>query len=149
MISQSIRRSLPFLRPAIRRNGPNCIFKYSTQIDTEDQEYNIDVHNISNRWAKMPTDDQQDITNYLEVKQGFGWKHLSRDEKKAIYYIGYGKWGARDRANMTVPEMVFKSLTVLMLFGVAGFAVVNYKKDKRWIDDVEEKEVGDAKSRST
>lgn len=91
----------------------------------------------------MPTDDQQDVVNYLDVKQKFAWPHLTEDERKAAYYISYGKWGPRNRPLMTVPEMIFKGMTSLLLFAVVGFAFVNYKKDQKKIAEMEKKEPSD------
>ncbi|VEU22918.1 DEKNAAC104207 [Brettanomyces naardenensis] len=79
----------------------------------------------------MPTDDQQDLINYLEVKQRFAWPHLTRDEKRATYYISYGSWGPRNDRRLSSGEVLFKSLTTLFLFGVVAFAVINYKKDEK------------------
>lgn len=119
--------------------------KLSPEIQGSDTDYKVDVKDLSNRWDKMTPDDKQDILNYLDVKQSFAWSHLSEDEKKAIYYISFGKWGPRNHPPMTVPEMVFKALTSLFLFTAFGFAMINYRKDKKKVEELEgeSKKVGE------
>lgn len=113
------------------------IKKLSPEIQSSDTDYKVDVEDLSNRWEKMTPDDKQDILNYLDVKQSFAWSHLSEDEKKAIYYISFGKWGPRNHPPMTVPEMVFKALVSLFLFTAFGFAMINYRKDKKKVKELE------------
>lgn len=110
-----------------------------------DDEYYIDVSNIEARWVSMNFEGQQDIISYLNVKQEFGWEYLSKDEKRAIYYIAYGNWGPRDAKIMSTAEFVFKLMTNMLLFSVLGFSLMNYAIDQEKIATLEqEKEAHDA-----
>lgn len=104
-----------------------------TVSDDHEEEYYVDVSNIESRWAGLGFDAQQDIISYLNVKQEFGWEYLSKDEKRAIYYIAYGKWGPRDPAVMSSAEFVFKLMTNMLLFSVLGFSLLNYAIDQEKI----------------
>ncbi|KAG7886236.1 hypothetical protein KL936_004914 [Ogataea polymorpha] len=95
-----------------------------------EEEYMMDVSNLPARWNNLPGDTQQDIINYLRVKQEFGWTYLTPDEKRAIYYISYGEWGPRDAKSMGVPDLVFKIMSSSILFGVVGFTLINYARDQ-------------------
>ncbi|KAG7692068.1 hypothetical protein KL930_001570 [Ogataea haglerorum] len=95
-----------------------------------EEEYTMDVSNLPARWNNLPGDAQQDIINYLKVKQEFGWTYLTRDEKQAIYYISYGEWGPRDAKSMGIPDLVFKIMSSSILFGVVGFTLINYARDQ-------------------
>ncbi|TID13607.1 hypothetical protein CANINC_004869 [Pichia inconspicua] len=110
------------------------------QIEVEeesDSEYYVDVSNIEKRWKLLDFDTQQDIISYLKVKQEFGWEYLTKDEKRAIYYIAYGKWGPRDPAVMSNAEFVFKLMTNMLLFSVLGFSLMNYAIDQEKIAELE------------
>ncbi|GME71229.1 unnamed protein product [Ambrosiozyma monospora] len=111
--------------------------KNEPEKEQEDTEYTIDVSNLSNRWVNLPSDAQQDIISYLNVKQQFGWNYLTPDEKKALYYISYGNWGARDGQAMNLPEMIFKIMSSSILFGVVGFSLINYAIDKEKVSELE------------
>lgn len=100
-----------------------------SDLEAED-EYYIDCSDIENKWPILPYESQQDMISYLNVKQEFGWMYLTHDEKRAIYYISYGKWGARDPATMNMAESVFKLMTSGLLFAAVGFTLINYAKDK-------------------
>lgn len=99
----------------------------------DDDEYFIDVSNIEKRWLSLSFETQQDIISYLNVKQEFDWTYLTNDEKKAIHYIAYGKWGPRDESVMTSAEFVFKLMTNMLLFTVLGFSIMNYYVDQEKI----------------
>lgn len=103
----------------------------------DDSEYYVDVSNIEKRWKSLNFDTQQDIISYLNVKQEFGWEYLTKDEKRAIYYIAYGTWGPRDPAVMSTAEFVFKLMTNMLLFSVLGFSLMNYAIDKEKIAEME------------
>ncbi|KAH3671525.1 hypothetical protein OGAPHI_000228 [Ogataea philodendri] len=95
----------------------------------------MDVSNLPARWNKLAGDAQQDIINYLKVKQEFAWTYLTQDEKKAIYYISYGEWGPRDEKSMGIPDLVFKIMSSSILLGVAGFTLLTYARDQSKHDE--------------
>ncbi|KAG7838748.1 hypothetical protein KL919_001300 [Ogataea angusta] len=112
---------------------PGITYKVSQrrfQSHNVEEEYTMDVANLPARWINLPGDAQQDIINYLKVKQEFGWTYLTRDEKQAIYYISYGEWGPRDAKSMGIPDLVFKIMSSSILFGVVGFTLINYARDQ-------------------
>lgn len=121
------------------KNTP-VLRKYSVQKleDSEgaDDEYYVDVSNLDNRWQSLNFEAQQDIISYLNVKQEFGWEYLTKDEKKAIYYIAYGNWGPRDQKIMSTAEFVFKLMTNMLLFSVLGFSMMNYAIDQEKIAEM-------------
>lgn len=104
--------------------------------DADEDEYYVDVSNLDKRWTSLAFEAQQDIISYLNVKQEFDWKYLSPDEKRAIYYIAYGKWGARDSTVMNASEFVFKLMTNMLLFSVLGFSMLNYAIDQEKIAEL-------------
>lgn len=110
---------------------------YEKALEDEEEQYPVDVKNIEKRWVKMDPSDQEDVINYLQVKEGFAWPHLTLDDKRAIYYIAYGSWGPRDQDEMTGPEMAFRGLSVGILFACAAFGVLNYQKDQAQVQELE------------
>lgn len=111
--------------------------------EPEGEEYYIDCTEIDQRWGNLPYEAQQDMISYLNVKQEFGWMYLSHDEKRAIYYIAYGKWGPRDQATMNMAESVFKLMTSGLLFAAIGFTLINYAKDKEVVEMLDKEEALD------
>jgi len=140
---ESLREKKPKVRNAYGAAEQNKkvrisnVKEISPNSNPTNNDYRVDVKDLSNRWERMTLDDKQDILNYLDVKQSFAWPHLSKDEKKAIYYISFGKWGPRNHPPMTVPEMIFRGLTSIFLFGAFGFAMVNYRNDRKMIQELE------------
>lgn len=106
------------------------------EVENEEDEYYVDVSDLENRWRSLNFESQQDIISYLNVKQEFDWNYLSQEEKKAIYYIAYGKWGARDEQIMNTSEFVFKLMTSMLLFSVLGFSIMNYAIDQEKIAEL-------------
>ncbi|KAG0681210.1 hypothetical protein C6P40_003234 [Pichia californica] len=106
------------------------------EVENEEDEYYVDVTDIDSRWNTLKFESQQDIISYLNVKQEFDWNYLSLNEKKAIYYIAYGKWGARDTKVMNTSEFIFKLMTSMLLFSVLGFTFVNYSIDQQKIKEL-------------
>lgn len=124
----------PFSSSRVARNG-------NTSEDGDDSSsYYVDVSNLAARWPTLSFEGQQDVISYLRVKQEFGWEYLSKDEKRAIYYIAYGGWGPRDRATMTGAEFAFRALTTALLFGVLGVTAVNYRVDTQRVAELEKEE---------
>ncbi|ODV83693.1 hypothetical protein CANARDRAFT_29688 [[Candida] arabinofermentans NRRL YB-2248] len=109
----------------------------SEEFEVEDEEYTMDVTNLPSRWLRLSGEDQLDIINYLNVKQQFGWNFLTPDEKKAIYYISYGDWGPRNQQSLNLPEMIFRIMSISILFGVVGFSLINYATDKGKVNELE------------
>lgn len=108
----------------------------------EDDEYYVDVSDLDKRWPSLAFEAQQDIISYLNVKQEFDWRYLSPAEKRAIHYIAYGPWGARDTKVMSGAEFVFKLMTNMLLFSVLGFSMLNYAIDQEKIAELEQAEQG-------
>lgn len=108
-------------------------FENGKEVENEEEEYYIDVSNLDKRWISLNFESQQNIISYLNVKQEFDWNYLTIDEKRAIYYIAYGKWGARDEKIMNASEFVFKLMTSMLLFSVLGFSMLNYAIDQEKI----------------
>lgn len=106
------------------------------EVENEEDEYYVDVSNLENRWRSLNFESQQDIISYLNVKQEFDWNYLTQEEKKAIYYIAYGKWGARDEQIMNTSEFVFKLMTSMLLFSVLGFSIMNYAIDQEKVAEL-------------
>lgn len=123
-------------------------FENGKEIENEEEEYYIDVSNLEKRWVSLNFEAQQNIISYLNVKQEFDWNYLTIDEKRAIYYIAYGKWGARDEKIMNTSEFVFKLMTSMLLFSVLGFSLMNYAIDQEKISELnkedEEKKAAEA-----
>lgn len=123
-------------------------FENGKEVENEEEEYYIDVSNLEKRWVSLNFEAQQNIISYLNVKQEFDWNYLTIDEKRAIYYIAYGKWGARDEKIMNTSEFVFKLMTSMLLFSVLGFSLMNYAIDQEKISELnkedEEKKAAEA-----
>lgn len=162
---KSLARALGVHGSVVRRNGARHVqlrntaaaarLFYSTDAKTEskhkpaadaadaaaeDDEYYVDVSDLDKRWPSLAFEAQQDIISYLNVKQEFDWRYLSPPEKRAIHYIAYGPWGARDTKVMTGAEFVFKLMTNMLLFSVLGFSMLNYAVDQEKIADLEHSE---------
>ncbi len=56
---------------------------------------NPTIAGLSQRWEKLPKEEQADIVDLLSERQKVSWKELSLNEKKAAWYISYGAWGPR------------------------------------------------------
>lgn len=110
------------------------------EADEDGDEYYIDCTDIEKKWSTLSYESQQDMISYLNVKQEFGWMYLTHDEKRAIYYIAYGKWGPRDTSIMNMAESVFKLMTSGLLFAAFGFTLINYFKDKNEVARLEQME---------
>lgn len=110
--------------------------------EEEEDEYYVDVSDLEKRWPSLTFEAQQDIISYLNVKQEFDWRYLSPAEKRAIHYIAYGPWGARDTKVMSGAEFVFKLMTNMLLFSVLGFSMLNYAIDQEKIAELEQAEQG-------
>ena len=106
--------------------------------EEEEDEYYVDVSDLDKRWPSLTFEAQQDIISYLNVKQEFDWRYLSPAEKRAIHYIAYGPWGARDTKVMSGAEFVFKLMTNMLLFSVLGFSMLNYAIDQEKIAELEQ-----------
>lgn len=89
-----------------------------------------DVTELPRRWNTMDAGKQDDIIAYLEDKMRGDWKEISLPEKRAIWYIYYGPWGARGSEN-TDPGSIYGTFAgfvgVLLagVFGVQAFRQLN------------------------
>ncbi|ODQ80820.1 hypothetical protein BABINDRAFT_17462, partial [Babjeviella inositovora NRRL Y-12698] len=48
------------------------------------------------RWPNMPSAERDDIIAYLNDRQLYDWRYLTKEDRQAIYYVCYGPWGPRD-----------------------------------------------------
>lgn len=112
--------------------------EHEQEPEQEQEEYYIDTSDITNKWQTLSLESQEDMINYLNVKQEFGWNYLTLDEKRAIWYIAYGNWGPRDPKPLNFPEFIFKIMSSAILFTVVGFSLINYSIDKEKIAELEE-----------
>ncbi|GME73789.1 unnamed protein product [[Candida] boidinii] len=113
-------------------------------LEDEEDEYVVDYSQLEKRWLKMKPEDQLMLIDDINTLQTFSWKFLTKDQKKAIYYISYGQWGPRTQENLNIPELIFKIFSSSILFGVVGFAIVNYAIDKEKVQEIEETEAKQA-----
>ncbi|GMM42364.1 hypothetical protein FOG51_01952 [Hanseniaspora uvarum] len=76
------------------------------------------IKDISTRWERMPTAEQNLITSKLKARQTQPWKELSVLEQQAAYYVSYGAWGPR-KPEFAEGDIGKVTLGVLGVFGLA------------------------------
>lgn len=88
-------------------------------------------------WCKMNKDLREEIIEYLDWKMEGNWNQMGKDELRAAYIIGFGKWGPRatkgskeDQQDMSTPEIIVRGIFSSILFTALGICVLNYQKDK-------------------
>ncbi|KAJ3128275.1 Cytochrome c oxidase subunit 5A [Nowakowskiella sp. JEL0407] len=53
------------------------------------------IQGIESRWTKLPEAEQGAIADYLAEAEKGDWKNMTLEQKRAAYFIAYGKYGAR------------------------------------------------------
>lgn len=104
--------------------------------------------NIPQRWRSLPQPLQREIQEYLDWQMTGDWNRMSREEMQSAYYVSYGSWGPRARykgpigrgaettgsnQQINIPYLVIRALFNLALFSAVGVAMVNVKRDKKYM----------------
>lgn len=84
---------------------------------------------------------QEEIKEYLDWKMMGPWQEMTKDEMTSAYYIAYGAWGPRAKAEkgktaqstqqVNVSYFIFRVLFNVTLLGALGVAYINWKHDKK------------------
>ncbi|PVZ96880.1 hypothetical protein BB558_005625 [Smittium angustum] len=54
------------------------------------------VSQIETKWTTLPETEKQDVISKLDAVMKNDWTAVSKDDKRAIYYINYGSYGFRE-----------------------------------------------------
>lgn len=100
--------------------------------------YNL--RNIQNTWDKLKPEEKEQVIDYITGSQEEDWKKLSKDEKKASYFVSFGKWGPRageehlkkQKADASRLWKVFLGSVILISFGLLSY---NYSIDEEKMND--------------
>lgn len=89
-----------------------------------------DVSELPKRWNKLDALKQDDIIAYLEDRMRGDWKELTQPERKAIWYVYYGPWGARGKEQADPGSIYgsFAGFVGVMLLGVVGYQALRKKE---------------------
>lgn len=114
----------PFLRLPIRRLNTSAL------------------KDIEKTWPHLTEAEQDQITDHLFFKQEELWKNLTPEEKRACYYISYGKWGPRGpEGAQTVSNKVISAMTGSIILIALGLSIHNYTVDQEKIDELNQYEL--------
>ncbi|KAL7409521.1 hypothetical protein BDY24DRAFT_215409 [Mrakia frigida] len=92
--------------------------------------------NIEYTWEMMDGDRRERLMGHLKGREKGDWKDLSLVEKKAIWHIGYGPWGARAPVYgfNEIPNLVIR-VVVICFASTTVFFLARTWRDKQMKPD--------------
>ncbi|CDK29307.1 unnamed protein product [Kuraishia capsulata CBS 1993] len=123
-------------KPSLKRTLATSTSTDNWQTD-DDELYSPDFANLPVRWEKLSEEERADTVYYLEGKQELPWELMSTEEKKAAYFLAYGKWGPRNQQGLNTTEVLFRFVSTSILFSVLGLSAFLYTKDRKVLKELE------------
>ncbi|RIA88096.1 cytochrome c oxidase subunit IV [Glomus cerebriforme] len=77
------------------------------------------ISEVINKWNKLSTEEQNNITKQFDELQKQDWQRLSLEEKKTAYYISFGNTGPREFYN-TAPHTGKVIAGIIGLIGISS-----------------------------
>lgn len=137
----AVRRGAVFVRAFSQQKSSPLQTAFQRDDDEEDdsKRYRLqknpvipNIKNLPHRWNKMDAGSQDDIIAFLEDKMRGDWHELTADEKRALHYVYYGKWGPRG------PEFVDHGRIYGYFAWTIGFCLVSVSGYKAWLESTKD-----------
>ncbi|EDO15367.1 hypothetical protein Kpol_460p2 [Vanderwaltozyma polyspora DSM 70294] len=115
-------------------------YEYPDELGTEYTP--PDLSQVTKQWNTKTMSPllKEEIKEYLVWKMEDDWKTMTNDETKAAYYLSFGSWGPRGKGGSEGSDPIFillKSTYSLLIFAGLGVSLVNFKRDKSLLKDLE------------